>query len=92
MRRTVLALTLLLALAALVPAAFAAQPPALHLSSPAVSPAPPASDLALWLTTTGPIASPSLLCSNCFMCSANGRICCERTLTSCYCASPKFGC
>ncbi len=87
MRKTVLTLTVLLALTALIPATFAAEAPAaattapavtalptaLHLPSPAASPSQPASDFALWLTKTGPIANPE---GCCLACDQQGLVCC----------------
>ncbi len=103
MRKALLALTLLLALAALVPNTFAAEAPAAgpalaashtapNLASPAVSPSQPDADFTLWLTAQPGqgTQNPLILCNQC-VCSS--RICCDKgDGIHCYCGSIKFGC
>ncbi len=100
MRKIVIALTLLLALAALVPAAFAAETPAAAAPAVAVTPtAPnlptttsslpqPGSDFALWLQAqTAPMATPATLtlCPRCQSCFDRGYDCCLAYTPGCYC-------
>ncbi|MEA2691522.1 MAG: hypothetical protein QOJ16_909 [Acidobacteriota bacterium] len=98
MRRSVITLTVLLALTAIVPASFAAETPA--VAAPAVTAPPTSSNLtvvtppasrpdsyfALWLQAqTGPVANPSdaNCCPHCYL---RGLACCVGDIsTGCYC-------
>jgi len=97
MRKILVALALLLACAAGVPAAFAGGPPAAADLSPApISSSPsaahPAADFALWLAQSGPGANPAAGCTAqiCNECVALGKVCCIIS-ARCVCAPPTCG-
>jgi hypothetical protein len=99
MRKTVIALTLLLVIAALVPTAFAAEAPAAapalavtqtapRIPSTTIFPSQSGSDFVLWLQAqTGQIATPATLtlCPYCQTCFDRGYDCCQAYTPGCYC-------
>ena len=100
MRKIVIAFTLLLALAILVPAAFAAEAPAAAAPALAATPTAPnlptttspsqpgSGDFALWLQAqTGPMVTPLTftLCPYCQSCFDRGYDCCRAYTPGCYC-------
>ena len=102
MRKTLIALTLLLALAAMVPCAFATAAPAAvpAFTAPAATPNLAATstgtDFALWLAQNGPGADPAASsCTNtCNLCARLGAFCCVRAGSnppSCFCSNKNCG-
>jgi hypothetical protein len=92
MRKTLIALALLFALAAVVPGALAGGPPTAADPSPAPNPSPaaaqPAADFALWLEQSAPGTNRAGVCTAniCNFCASIGEVCCSRN-GRCDCAS-----